>query len=819
MTIKTKLILNIVIVLGIVATVVATSIFSMRFISGQLAYLTEKSTPHQMRTLEFQREIQRVTANLFKVNTAATPQELQSFRAEAEKSLAAARTSQEQLDLLTAGGGKHDTYESLQSVATEMFEMAAGKLKAQDDAVNAAAGLNRKMLETTSRLRQLDARIRSLQGNRTGAFSSALDESGRISARLRGVEAVRLQLKELQLAFFEVQNAQRRPALLIARGKVNASITRLNQSDYIKSMKNGTANIAQLAERLDELQKEQSNWLTGKDEAVKGKVDTLAREISEHLNTLALAVEQDALAAGEKFATETTRQGAMFGQSNQANGILIANSELMSQGLAIEAAAARLFTLRSLQEIEAVTPALRAEFVKAAKTTILLEKELTKLGVKQELQMVKAAAAALSDTQGMLFSTSGIIATLKKRFEMEQQSVQTSLKLRDIVLIQAEKGDASVSAAKGEQEQAIATVNKIVKSSIALLVGISIAAVVAGIAIGGWVFKSVSSPLAQLISVSDHVANGNLTQVALRSSKDEFSTVLSSMGSMVSNLRDMAGRISGSTATITDSSGELARTAEELNASSSVQTSQIEQSVTAMTEMVQTIQDISQNVLATSDAAGKMRELTQQGKKSLDQTTLELSDFTAIVTQSVERVEALGARSASITAIVNIIKDIAEQTNLLALNAAIEAARAGEMGAGFAVVADSVRQLSRRTTESADEIAATIKGMQNEVTSSVQGIQQERAAIEKIVSVVDLTQQNMSKILENVEHVFEMVQTIATATEEQSATAEDVNRSMQAIHEITCNLSQSVERIKDTSAGFDRLAQELQQMVSWFKLS
>ena len=212
MTIKTKLILNIVIVLGIVATVVATSIFSMRFISGQLAYLTEKSTPHQMRTLEFQREIQRVTANLFKVNTAATPQELQSFRAEAEKSLAAARTSQEQLDLLTAGGGKHDTYEALQSVATEMFEMAAGKLKAQDDAVNAAAGLNRKMLETTSRLRQLDARIRSLQGNRTGAFSSALDESGRISARLRGVEAVRLQLKELQLAFFEVQNAQRRPA-------------------------------------------------------------------------------------------------------------------------------------------------------------------------------------------------------------------------------------------------------------------------------------------------------------------------------------------------------------------------------------------------------------------------------------------------------------------------------------------------------------------------------------------------------------------------------------------------------------------------------
>lgn len=214
-----------------------------------------------------------------------------------------------------------------------------------------------------------------------------------------------------------------------------------------------------------------------------------------------------------------------------------------------------------------------------------------------------------------------------------------------------------------------------------------------------------------------------------------------------------------------------------------------------------------------------MKALTQQGKNSLDQTTAELSNFAVIVNESVVRVEALGVRSASITDIVNMIKDIAEQTNLLALNAAIEAARAGEMGAGFAVVADSVRQLSRRTTESADEIAATIKGMQNEVAASVQGMQQERTAIEKIVTVVDLTQQNMSRILENVEHVFEMVQTIATATEEQSATAEDVNRSMQSIHEITRNLSGSVERIKDASAGFDRLAHELQQMVNWFKFS
>jgi len=211
--------------------------------------------------------------------------------------------------------------------------------------------------------------------------------------------------------------------------------------------------------------------------------------------------------------------------------------------------------------------------------------------------------------------------------------------------------------------------------------------------------------------------------VALRSTRDEFGRVLSSMASMVTNLREMAGKITGSTATVANSAGELAATAGELEANSVTQTAQIEQSVTAMTEMVQTIQDISQNVLATSDAAGRMKGLALEGKQSLDQTSQELFTFAEVVRESVERVEALGARSAAINEIVNMIKDIADQTNLLALNASIEAARAGDMGRGFDVVADSVRQLAHRTTESADEIATTVKGMQTEVGASVASMQ------------------------------------------------------------------------------------------------
>ncbi len=818
MTIKTKLTLNILIVLAIVGAVVATSIFGMNFVNGKLTYLTQKSTPYQMRTLEFQREIQGVTASLFKINTAATPQELQAYKLESEKALAEVKSTQEQLEKLTAGATKLDTHESLRTVAIELFDISASKLQAQTDAVKAADELNRKITEATGKLRQLDSKIRALQGNRTGAFSTALRESSQIASSLRNVEAVRVMLKDLQLAVNDLQNAQRRPALLIARGKVNASISKLNQNEHLKSMKGGTALIREMSERLDLLHKEQAAWISQKDDAVRNRLDTLGREINEKLGNFTLAIEQDVIAANEKHETESARQGAMFGQSNQANSILIANSELMSQGLAIEALSARLFTLCSIKEIDTATPAIKSEFGKASRSVALLEKDLARLGVKSEVQMLRSASGALNGIQGMLLSDNGIIATLKKRFEMEQKAVQATQKLREIVLKQAEKGKESVTAARGEQEQAIASVNKIVRTNITLLIIISVTAAFAGVLIGVWVFKSVSSPLSQLITVSENVAGGDLKEVQLRSTRDEFGKVLSSMGVMVSSLREMAGRISSSTRTIATDSRELAQTAGQLEVNSADQGMQIEMSVTAMTEMVQTIQDISRNVTATSDAAGRMKKLALEGKRTLDTTSQELFQFAEIVKQSVGRIEVLGARSSSIAEIVNIIKDIADQTNLLALNAAIEAARAGDNGRGFAVVADSVRQLSQRTTESANEISSTVHGMQAEVNASVEGMQKEREAIERIVSVVDITQQAMQEIVGNVEQVFEMVQTIATATEEQSATAEEVNHSMQTIQDITRHLSGSVEKIKDTSHDFDRLAQDLQQMVGWFRL-
>ncbi len=816
MKIKTKLTFNIILVVVAVGIVVATSIFGMKFVKDKLSYLTQKSTPYQMRTVEFQRELQGAITDLVKVNAALNMNEYKGFRTEAEKSLGTVKSAQQALEEMS--NNKLGTYDELSQIAQELFTTDETKLSSAAAASEAKNKVSQRLKESSARLKEMDKRVRNLQLSRSAAFSSALDETGRFSGHLRSVEDLRNLIKDLQLIAITVQNAQKSTAVLIAKGKVNSVLNRISKNEFNINNKTISTDVKTVADKLDEYIKFQSASLTQKDDASRNKAADSGKELSEKLNGLYLNLDQESTLASEKLGIETGKQGGTFTQSNIANSILLANSELVAMGIMVEAHTTKLFTLESVAEVDKAAAETQALFGRIAEQAKSVEKSLRKLGVKDEIKILNSSVASLGSIRNELFSANGIVDTLKKQLAANEQTIKLGDKLRTIVLKQAEKGKETVTAARSEQEKAIASVNRIVQTSITLLISISVAAIVIGILFGIWVFRSVSRPLGDLINVTNSVAGGDLHTGNIKHSNDEFGQVQTSMEKMVLNLRDMAGKITDSTTTIASSSEELSSTAIELDRNSQTQTSQIEQSVTAMTEMVQTIQDVSQNASNTSDAAGKMKSIALDGQKALDDTSRELVSFAEIVRQSAEKIETLGVKSEAINNIVDMIKDIADQTNLLALNASIEAARAGEMGRGFAVVADSVRQLAHRTIESSTEISRTVKEMQTEVAGSVAFMQNERKAIDKIVAHVDATQRSMGEIVTCVEHVFDMIQTIATSTEEQSATAEDVNRNMVSINDITRQLSASVGDIKGTSESFARLASELNQMVAWFRL-
>ena len=817
MKIKTKLILNMVIGAVAIWSIVFTSIFSMTFIKGKLSYLTQKSTPYQMRTVEFQKELQSAITDLVKVNAARDLKEYQTFKTEAEKSLAAFKSSQQALEEMS--NSKLGAEEELSGIANELFNAAHARITSEKAAAESADKVAQQMKESSMRLKELDKRVRILQTGRANTFAAALKDTGSYSTRLRSVEELRNLIKDLQLIYVTVQNAQKSTAVLIAKGKVNSVTARIDKNDFRNENPAITNDTKIVSDKLNEYIKLQSAALSAKDDAeAKNKALDSGKELSEKLNSLYLALDQEAILAAERVGLETQKQGNSYGQSNTANTILLDNSELVALGLMVEGQTNKLFTLNSSAEIDRLDPEIKNLFKRISERTNAVEKALVKFGAKDELKLLKAVSASLSTIRNQLYAEDGIITALKTRISATEQTVKAGEKLRTIVVKQGEKGKETTTAAKGEQEKAISVVNKMVKSSIVLLIAIGSVAAIIGTFFGVWGFRSVIKPLNQLITVAESVADGNLHVSDIRKSNDEFGQVQGAMGKMVHNLRDMVGRISDSTATVASSSEELASTASELERNSQAQTNGIEITVTAMTEMVQTIQDVSGNAMNTSDSAGRMKQIALDGQKALDSTSKELFAFADIVRQSAEKTEALGAKSEAINEIVEMIKDIADQTNLLALNASIEAARAGEMGYGFAVVADSVRQLAHRTIESSGEISRTVKDMHDEVDASVQIMKKERHAIEGIIQHVDGTIKSMGDIVEHVEQVFGMVQTIATATEEQSATAEDVNRTMVGINDVTRQLTISVGEIKGTSENFAKLAADLQQMVGWFKL-
>ncbi|TOO24192.1 methyl-accepting chemotaxis protein [Vibrio parahaemolyticus] len=327
----------------------------------------------------------------------------------------------------------------------------------------------------------------------------------------------------------------------------------------------------------------------------------------------------------------------------------------------------------------------------------------------------------------------------------------------------------------------------------------SIIAVLASVIALTLLIRTLMRPLDTLNTAIKDVASGkgDLTQRLETDTDQEFSDLAKNFNTFMENLQQQiieSKSISDQILTGTQITAEGAR-----DSAGAIQTQlqELEQLATAMHEMSVTATEVANNAQGAASAAKEADQATIEGSSVVSESTQTINMLSDSIDLAVEEVQVLESATANIETILKVINDIADQTNLLALNAAIEAARAGESGRGFAVVADEVRTLAQRTQESTTEIRSMIEQLQSGASSVASAMHQSKGSAVEAVEKADLANDALQRIRDAIQRISDMNLQIASAAEEQSLVAEEINNNTVNIKDLSTQVADSANRTNE----------------------
>nr|WP_282582598.1 methyl-accepting chemotaxis protein [Pseudomonas umsongensis] len=334
----------------------------------------------------------------------------------------------------------------------------------------------------------------------------------------------------------------------------------------------------------------------------------------------------------------------------------------------------------------------------------------------------------------------------------------------------------------------------------------------------GAFYASTRTTLKRLGEVMDKVAAGDMTVTFNAHSRDELGELGEVFNGTVKKIHDLIERVGQTVGEVERQAGQVESVSAQSNQAVAGQRSQIEQVATAMNQMSATSLEVARSAAAAVSSAHSVNDETASGRGLVESQQGSIAALASEIDQSVQVINQLASDSQSISRVLEVIKSIAEQTNLLALNAAIEAARAGEQGRGFAVVADEVRTLAKRTQQSTEEIEQMIAKLHGGVGAAVKAMGVSHEMANGTVGQSEKVQQALDNILGAVGMIVDQNQQIAAAVEQQTAVAHDIDKNIVEINRAGERTAEGAHQTENASRALSAQVVQLKQLISAFRV-
>lgn len=355
-------------------------------------------------------------------------------------------------------------------------------------------------------------------------------------------------------------------------------------------------------------------------------------------------------------------------------------------------------------------------------------------------------------------------------------------------------------------------------ASVNLSLFLSVVAIAIGAIAAYFLTASITRPIRQAVKAANQLAEGDLTVEVKNTSRDEIGLLLESIQSTATNLRNIVTTISGASAELASASEELAVVTEQSTQGIENQQTETDLVATAMNEMAATVHDVADNAAKAAEAANQADSEAGVGAQVVAQTISTISTLADRVNESSEKLGEVEQETINIGKILDVIREISDQTNLLALNAAIEAARAGKQGRGFAVVADEVRSLAQRTQDSTQEIQNIIEQLQVGTQSTVAVMNQGKKQAAQSVAQANETGSALQAITHAISVINDMNIQIASASEQQSSVAENINENVINVKRIAEENAVAANQTRASTSEIAQLSEQLKELVAQFKI-